>query len=524
MQDFDEQSLPGKVGGGPGVRARTLLRYAVMIPLAALLHGPSPASAQVSLGAADDFAALGGAAVTCTDSSIVGNVGVDLGGVVTQTNCTISGTLREGDTTAQQAYDDFRSAYDALEAEPCNTVLTVLSGQTLSPGVYCVDASATETGGVLTLDGSATDTWIFKIGTGGTGALTGTNFTVVMPGGDACNNNVFWWTAQAATLTDSVFLGTILAGTSITTTNGDFDGQALATDEVTVTGASLCGGTPSVGPSTPTPTVTPTPIGPTPTPTATSTPIGTTPTPAGTSTPPGSTPTAIPSPSPTPTVAGGAGGGGGGSRAGRCGAGESLAVRPIDSASGSLAIGGTAAAGSVEIDHECANARLRLQSVVVQLDGSVQRVSSVTALARVVGNAAAAQSVSATPDGDGKAVLTFDPSIPFTDTSNLEVAFNLVSGTNTTSLLLAGFGGDTIFGVFAGLLLVVSIAARLRGRPVRILLPVIFLALVHVSCGSDDDDSSGGIGVQVVEVHATESNNAVPVSGLPVDLGSVDAP
>jgi hypothetical protein len=136
MQDFDEGSLPRKVGGDSGVRAGTLLRYAVMVPLAALLHGPSPASAQVSLGAADDFAVLAGAAVTCTDSSIVGNVGVDLGGVVTQTNCTISGTLHEGDGTAQQAYDDFLSAYVALAAEPCETVLTVLSGETLPPGVY----------------------------------------------------------------------------------------------------------------------------------------------------------------------------------------------------------------------------------------------------------------------------------------------------------------------------------------------------------------------------------------------------
>jgi hypothetical protein len=511
MHDFDAQVMAGTVGGDSGVRARALLRYAVVIPFAALLNGPSPALAQVSLGAADDFAVLGGAAVTCTDSSIVGGVGVDLGGVVTQTNCTISGTVHEGDTTAQQGYDDFLTAYAALAAEPCDTTLTVLSGQTLAPGVYCVDASATETGGVLTLDGSAADTWIFKIGTGGIGALTGTDFTVVMPGGDACNNNVFWWTAQAATLTDSVFLGTILAGTSISTTNGDFDGQALATDEVTVTGASLCGGTPSVGPSTPTPTVTSTPTGPEPTQTVTSTPLGPTPTPG-------------PSPTPTMSGAGGGGGGGGGGRARRCGTEDSLDIRPLDSASGNLAVGGTAEAGSVEIDHDCTNAGVRLQSVVVQLDGNVQRASSVTALAGVVGNAATAQSVSATPTGDGKAVLTFDPNIPFSDTSKIEVVFGLVSGTNTTGLLLAGFGGDPLFGIVAGLLLVASIAARLRGRRMGLVLPVLFLALVHVSCGDDDDDSSGGIGVQVVEVHATESNDAVPVTGLPVDLGSVATP
>jgi hypothetical protein len=219
---------------------RLTARLAVMVPFAALLLSPSPASAQVSLGGAADFAALGGSAVTCTDCAIEGDVGVNLGGAITQTNGKISGTIHEGDTVAQRAHDDLLSAYAALAAEPCGTFLTGLSGQTLLPGVYCVDVAATETGGVLTLAGTSADTWIFKIGTSGTGALTGTNFSVVMPGAQNCDNNVFWWTAQAATLTDSVFLGSILAGTAITVTRGSLDGQPLATDAVTLTGPSVC--------------------------------------------------------------------------------------------------------------------------------------------------------------------------------------------------------------------------------------------------------------------------------------------
>lgn len=198
------------------------------------------AIAQESLGAAGDFTALGGSAVTCTDSVVVGDVGVNLGGAITQTNCTITGNVHEGDLAAQQGYLDFLSAYDTIAQAACDVTLTTLSGLTLQPGVYCVDAAATETGGVLTLDGSSSDEWIFKIGTAGTGALTGTGFTVVMPGGETCNNNVFWWTQQAATLTDSVFIGSILAGTSITITGGSFDGQALATDAVTLTNTEIC--------------------------------------------------------------------------------------------------------------------------------------------------------------------------------------------------------------------------------------------------------------------------------------------
>jgi len=220
-----------------------LTRLAVMVPLAALLHSPSPALGQVSLSALKNFAVLGGSAVICTDSTVKGDVGVDLGGAFTRTNCPILGAVHVGDTVAQQAYDDFLLAYDALGLVPCDVDLTgqPLAGQSLTPGVYCFDAAVTETGGQLTLNGPSDGIWIFKIGILGTGALTGTNFSVVMPGGVRCNNNVSWWTAEAATLTDSVFVGSILAGTSITVTRGSLDGQALAKAAVTLTGTSVCG-------------------------------------------------------------------------------------------------------------------------------------------------------------------------------------------------------------------------------------------------------------------------------------------
>jgi hypothetical protein len=193
------------------------------------------------LGTAGSFAGLGGPAVTLTSSAVIGDVGVDLGGAVTLTTSTIVGTVHEGDTVAQQAYDDFLAAYDALALEQCNVDLTgqPLAGQSLTPGVYCFDAAVTKTGGVLTLDaqGDPNAVWIFKIGTLGTGALTGTSFSVVMAnGGLPCN--VYWWVAEAATMTDSAFQGTILAGAAITITGGTFNGDALAQAAVTMTGAN----------------------------------------------------------------------------------------------------------------------------------------------------------------------------------------------------------------------------------------------------------------------------------------------
>jgi hypothetical protein len=112
---------------------------------------------------------------------------------------------------------------------------------TLTPGVYCFAAAATLTG-TLTLSGPSDGTWLFKIGTSGTGALTGTDFKVVMSGGDPCN--VTWWVAQAATMTTSNFIGTILAGAGITVTSGGvgtFNGRALAKAAVTITGGTMTG-------------------------------------------------------------------------------------------------------------------------------------------------------------------------------------------------------------------------------------------------------------------------------------------
>ncbi|MEK6243840.1 MAG: ice-binding family protein [Pseudomonadota bacterium] len=198
----------------------------------------------MSLGTASSFAVLAGPAVTCTDSTINGDVGivspVPPGSSVTQINCTFNGTEHLGDPVAQQAYADFLIAYDALALKQCDEFLSgTLAGVTLKPGVYCFDAAATLTG-TLTLAGPSKGIWIFKIGTGGTGALTGTNFSVVMANGAlACN--VYWRVAETATMTTSDFKGTILAGAAITLTGGSFAGRALTSAAVTLTGVAATG-------------------------------------------------------------------------------------------------------------------------------------------------------------------------------------------------------------------------------------------------------------------------------------------
>ena len=120
-----------------------------------------------------------------------------------------------------------RYIYDSVAASECDEFLTgTLAGVTLTPGVYCFAAEAALTG-TLTLAGPSNASWLFKVGTLGTGALTGTDFNVVMAnGGTPCN--VTWWVAEAATLTDSNFIGTILAGAADAVTRGTFEGRTFS--------------------------------------------------------------------------------------------------------------------------------------------------------------------------------------------------------------------------------------------------------------------------------------------------------
>lgn len=253
---------------------------ASLIALAALLAAPMAAWAATapSLGTAASFAVLGvgsanppstaadaTTAVTTTTSTITGDVGsagavtltgstingnVILSGALTNTGSTYSGTSTP---LPVQVITDFNTAYNQYAAIPCTgTLLPAYTGATLTlaPGVYCTDAAVTFTDSTLTLDltaagGDGSGTWIFKIGTLGTGALTGTNFTVNMAnGGDPCN--VSWWVAQASTMTTSGFQGDILAGAAITLTGlagtaTPFNGDIMAKAGVTVTDVTVLG-------------------------------------------------------------------------------------------------------------------------------------------------------------------------------------------------------------------------------------------------------------------------------------------
>lgn len=215
------------------------LRFFASLFISLIIAAPIAAAQTV---VSEGFAALSGAATTLTNATVVGDVGVDVG-AVTVTASSVVGTIHNGDTAAMEAYDSFLDVYGELASEPCTAALNTVytdATLTLAPGVYCADAAVTFTRTELTLDamGDADAVWVFKIGTLGTGALTGTGLSVVLAN-NAQPSNVFWWLAEAATLTGSSVKGSVLAGAGATMTGGSLVGQLLAEGGVTVTGGVL---------------------------------------------------------------------------------------------------------------------------------------------------------------------------------------------------------------------------------------------------------------------------------------------
>ncbi len=216
------------------------------------------------LGAAASFSVMGMAGVTNDGNSVLsGNVGADL---------SITG-FPPGITAAQvfapdvdQAQADALSADLALTAQAGDATPTGpnLTGLTLVPGTYSVGAALLP--GQLTLDGPGVYVFLAT-------ALTSSGSVSLINGARPCD--VFWHVDSGAALTGGAFVGTIIAGTSITFGEGvSLDGRALAlTGNVTLINNAISG--PGCA-QAPLPTETPvgptvTPGGPTVTPSATGT-------------------------------------------------------------------------------------------------------------------------------------------------------------------------------------------------------------------------------------------------------------
>ncbi|MGD0551841.1 MAG: DUF3494 domain-containing protein [Sedimentisphaerales bacterium] len=190
----------------------------------------------VDLGAAADFAVLGGSGgVTNTGSSVINN-----GNVGSSPLSTVDGfppgVVHNGilytaaSSVTDNAHTALNTAYGVLAGITVYTDYTAtptLGGRTLTAGVYHFDVAADLTG---TLILSGPGDFVFQIGSALT---TATDSSVIASSGA----NVYWTLGTSATLgTGTAFIGNILALASITLNTGATieSGRALADVKVTL--------------------------------------------------------------------------------------------------------------------------------------------------------------------------------------------------------------------------------------------------------------------------------------------------
>lgn len=217
----------------PGAILRLAAMTGVML-LAGALSALTPANAATAptLGTADSFAVLAGSTVTNTGPSIVsGDLGVSPGSAVVgfPPGIVTNGTIHAGDAVAANAQADALIAYNTLAGQACDQNLSGqdLGGLTLTAGVYCFDSSAQLTG-TLTLDAEGDPDAVFIFQIGSTLTTASNSSVVLINGAQACN--VFFQVGSSATLgTNTTFVGTIIALTSITANTGTtVEGRLLA--------------------------------------------------------------------------------------------------------------------------------------------------------------------------------------------------------------------------------------------------------------------------------------------------------
>ena len=214
---------------------------------------PSP----VALGTAGSFAVLAGTGITNTGpTTVTGDIGTfPTTSVSGATSLTLNGTNHAGDSVTQGAKTDLVTAYTTAAGEgPTTAIPADLVGKTLTPGVYN-SAAAIGLSGVLTLDagGDPNAVWVFQAGS--TLITSAGSKVVMLNGAQSCH--VYWQVGSSSTLgTNSTFIGTIMALTSISLQTGaKLDGRALARngavtlDSNTIT-RSVCSTTSTTSPST----------------------------------------------------------------------------------------------------------------------------------------------------------------------------------------------------------------------------------------------------------------------------------
>ena len=238
---------------------------AALTGFVAALHAQA-ATATPELATAGSFAVLAASTVTNTGpSTILGDLGVSPGTAITGFGPGIvsAGTIHSADAVALQAQRDLTSAYNAAAGlPPSGNVTADLAGQRLSPGVYA--GTTLSLSGALTLDAGGDGDAVFVFQSASTLITASTSSVLLLGGADPCN--VFWQVGSSATLgTNSTFVGSVMALTSVTANTGAaVQGRLLArngavTLDTNTVSRPLCVAAATPAPTPSTATTTPAP-------------------------------------------------------------------------------------------------------------------------------------------------------------------------------------------------------------------------------------------------------------------------
>ncbi|MDQ1280443.1 MAG: hypothetical protein QG670_1706 [Thermoproteota archaeon] len=213
----------------------------------------------VLLGTAGNFSVLAYSAVTNTGpTTVTGDVGLSptTGAAITGfPPGAVSGTIYTVDLFGPAgsvndpglltvAKNDLNTAYNDAAGRPTTTTIpTELGGTTLGVGVYDSAAGTFGITGTLTLDGGNDPNAVFIFQMESTLITASYSVVRLINGAHVCN--VFWQVGSSATIdTYSVFVGTILAYTSITVNTGaTVDGRLLASNGAVTLEGNIIGQT-----------------------------------------------------------------------------------------------------------------------------------------------------------------------------------------------------------------------------------------------------------------------------------------
>jgi hypothetical protein len=223
------------------------LILALVLPFMAVHRTWAAGPATVDLGSAAPFTILAATTISTTGGGVInGNVGLTpaTGAGIGIPAAQVNGTIYEVDAAGPagavtdpalltKAMSDLTTAYnDAANRTPVpsgafrNPGNGNIGGMNLGPGLYKFDNTVSISGSYLTLTGGPNDVWIFQCGAD---LQVASGIQVVLAGG-AQARNIFWQVGTAAVIdTTAVFMGNILAHTSVTMNTGStMTGRALA--------------------------------------------------------------------------------------------------------------------------------------------------------------------------------------------------------------------------------------------------------------------------------------------------------